>query len=53
MRTHKIEDGVRLSLSQIRAFLFSHLQGSARAMLQMMSDEVKDEEAPLHDYIEC
>ena len=50
---HKIEDRVRLSLSQIRAFLFSHLQGSARAMLHMMSDEVKDEEAPLHDCIEC
>lgn len=40
---------IRLSLSQIRAFLYSPLQGSARAMLQMMQDEVKDEEAPLHD----
>ena len=39
----------RLSLSAIRGFLLSPLQGSARAMLRLEDDYIIDEEAPLHD----
>lgn len=40
---------VRLSLSDLRAFLLSPLQGSARAMLGLREESARDEEAPLHN----
>lgn len=40
---------VRLTLSDLRAFLWSPLQGSARAMLGLREESARDEEAPLHD----
>ena len=39
----------RLSLRDIKAFLYSPLQGSAKAMLKLHADEVSDIEATLHD----
>ena len=39
----------RLSLSDLRAFLYSPLQGSARALLRISEQEVNDFEATLND----
>ena len=40
---------VKLSLRDIRGFLYDPLQGSARTMLGIREDEIRDDEAPLHD----
>lgn len=39
----------RLSIKDLRAFLFSPLQGSARAMLKIHEDHLRDQEASLND----
>jgi len=39
----------RLSLNELRAFLYDPLQGSASAMLGIREELIEDQEAPLHD----
>ena len=40
---------IRLSLHDLRSFLYDPLQGSAKTMLGLRDEEIKDEEAPLYD----